>query len=262
MLEVQVGVWDKGMVMMTLMENRLPPAHQRRCGIYLKEGTAGCVRVECENKGCLLALADVLADIVLEELQVRFLARRLQRDYAFVEESDRGRILLSAVKRLWCSRAEEAEAARREVSDRIAVCLLENPSGRLFLEGVLYFRLKERVSRWEKTLEDCVDDFLNEDRRQEFVSLLRYLVSMREPAAAYVKICQKGEEYLLKDEEGRSIRVVVGGRPVPEEPGQDKRDALLSALVHLAPLSIDASLLADGELKDLLCRIFPGRMRF
>jgi len=257
-LEVWVGTTEGAPRLRALIENRLT-LPLREQGLRLAGEVGEGVGVICAGGESFLALCDLLADIVLEEMQVRFLVRRLERDYGFIDERESGRVLIGAPRRLWQGSEREARQ-RREVARRIALFLGESPARRLMLDGFLRFRLQDCTLAWERALADSVEEYLRRHEQQELIGLLRFAISMREPLIDYVRLCPAEEGYLLLGRDGTRVRVLLPGSP--QEDGELlAEDALFIQLVHLSPEAIDVSQLPPGELRSLLRRVFVGRLR-
>ena len=165
---------------------------------------------------------------------------------------------MTTLKELWYGRGD-LERARQEVSERIVMCLVENPRHILTLDGVVRFRMKEDVDRWLACLDEVVDEFLLRSEQKEFVGLLRYFVSMREPVLSFVKVVRQEDEYALLDESNCHIAVLLPEQAEARAVSQE--DILLSKLVNLAPETIDISEVADEQLAELLRSVFVGRTR-
>ena len=95
------------------------------------------------------------------------------------------------------------------------------------------FRMKDYLETWEKELSWCVEDHVRKKEYAEFVEILRLFVKIRIPRVRQVHLCVDGDgEYVLLDERLCLLQSRFSGAR------SDKDDALLSALVNIAPLSI------------------------
>ena len=251
-----IGVSNMNVALRPLIENRLPVQGKFTGEIELGEQKGRFLRVGVNGRAALFLLADILADIIIEHLQIRYLMAKLCREYDYLSERDRSEILVSTVKRLWYGGGKEKlELKKKDISSRVLICLLEC-EGRLALDGVLHFRMKDCLQQWDRTMCECVEQYLLRNEKKEFIRLLRYLVCMRDPAVRYVEVLPAGEEYAMFDERGNQISVSV-----EEEADATKEDLLLSGLIDLAPEVIDLEHVGDSDLKGLLADIFVGRVR-
>lgn len=251
-----IGVSSMSVALRPLIENRLPVQGRLTGELCVGEQVGRYLAVETSGRQALFLLADILADIIIEHLQIRFLMAELNENYDYLSERDRSEVLVGTVKRLWYGGGKEKlELKKKDIASRVVACLLEC-DGRLALDGVLRFRMKDYVAEWKKTMEDCAMQYTLRTEKREFIKLLRYFVCMREPAVRYVEVLPAGEEYAMFDEQGNKISVSL-----EEEADATKEDLLLSGLIDLAPEVIDLEHVGDTELKGLLADIFVGRVR-
>ena len=261
-MEYTVGVSNMDIELRPLIENRLSAANKRSGQIQIKENHKNYVALDFAGREQLFELADILADIVIENLQIRFIMREIAHDYDFVAEKDQCEILINTLKRLWYHGEKgDLEHLKQDISSRIAVCMLEGQEHVLWLDGVLRFRMRDFVEQWKDTLEDCVDDYLLESEKHEFIKLLRYFVSMRDPILPYVIIRPGEEEYQIFDGNSAKVSVILPGSEHGGTREVSKEDLLLSQLINLAPENINISEIQDEDLKTLLHQVFIGRIR-
>jgi len=258
-LEYTVGVCDMDVKLRSLIENRLSAGQKLSGQFRIIKDLGNYVSIALERKEQLFLLADILADIIIENLQIRFIMKEISSGYDFVTEKDQCDILVDTIKKLWYQTGKrDLEGVKGEISNRIVQCMLESKDKVLSLDGILRFRMKDCIGRWREALEDSVNDYLVKSEKKEFVKLLRYFVSMRDPAVAYVDVRLEAGEYRMFDAQNMRINA-----PVEEEQGRavSKEDLLLSSLVNLSPEAIDISHIHDENLKLLLKEIFVGRTR-
>lgn len=244
-----------------LLENRLPRNPKIHGQIQIIDDQKNYVEIQLEGKEQIFELSDILADIVIENLQIRFIMSELLHHHSYIDDKDQCEILVNTLKKLWYGGAKDnLEYVKKDVSNRIAVCLLEDKKHFLSLDGVIRFRMKDAVALWRDSLEDSVDEYLVESERKEFVRLLRYFVSMREPLIKYVKVRLGQKDYQMLDEQDLQVSVLLPGT---EEDGSEitKEDLLLSQLINLSPEVIDLCEVKDEKLKGLLGQVFIGRVR-
>jgi putative sporulation protein YtxC len=214
------------------------------------------VKIDLFSKEQLLPLSESLANLLMENLQINFISKRLMQDYSFLTKKDRKEVLIRTIKSLW-SEKESLEKTLKEVGERIAVCLLESKDNTLNLNGVLFFRMKDKTEEWINELNRTIDAFLLENEKNEFVKLLRYYVCMRDPLIPFVKILPSKENYALIDDTNSDINVTIS----PDQQSFTKEDVLLTSLLALSPEVIDAAAVSDPKLVEILKQIFVGRLR-
>ena len=137
------------------------------------------------------------------------------------------------------------------MQDKLALCMYESKNGVIMLDGILRFRLKDEVMRWEKCLAEAYEAMCRRKERDDLIGILRYFVGMQEPAVEAVVIAKSKERYVIADISGRIIDECAGG--------ESNADEVLSRLIELAPASVDTSLMEQGELRDIIEMVFVER---
>ncbi len=254
-----------------LIANRTHDALRLGClvGISEVDGSQGrIVKVtltDSENDGEKekLILCTILSDIIVENLQIRFMVKLLKQDYYFLSEKEQCDILVKALKRLWYGtqgQKDEIAYCKREVKQRIKDAFAQNESETMMLEGFMRFRMKDYLEFWERELCRCVEDYIKKREYVEFVEILRLFVKIRIPRVRKVHLCVDGDgEYMLLDERLCMLKCRVN------EKEADKDDALLSALVNIAPLSIivhNRERFFDARIIETIKDVFGGRVEF
>ena len=208
------------------------------------------IGVECKDKTDIFELSDVLADVLLEYLQVSYLLCELDDLYILTDEEKAG-VLTQTLGQLL-----RTDTLRADISNRIAVCLLESEGSAVSLDGIMRFRMRDLTERWSKELRKCCDEYIISTDGKELMSLLKFMVSVREPLIGSVVIYpgELGYEILS----GSSyINVVIAdeGEISPEE-------ALVTRLIHLCPREIDMSNAYDPVLREMVYQIFGNRVKW
>lgn len=252
----QIGVLDNDVRLGMLIKNRIPAELLFSGQMRLYNEEKRYVGVEVDKKENLFLLSDILADILIENLQIRYILHRVEKLYPFIDKSEQGDVLITALKRLWfATDKSDVKCAKEDLGNRISICLLESKTGVLSLDGVMRFRMADHLLTWDSVLQRCVEEYLVETQKDEFIRLLRYFVSMRDPVISFVKIVPSNNVYTMFDSNGDRVTVAVN---IYE--GETKEDHLLSQLISLSPESIDAREIDDFQLKDLLRQVFVGRV--
>ncbi len=268
-LNVIVGVEDKGLVLGPLIVNRAYDAQKKGCIVSIRpvgdERLAQVTVSDCgkrsENEHDVLCT--LLADIIVENLQVRHLVRLLKQEYDFLPEKDQCEILVVVLKNLWYGNAEQrgdVSLCKQNVTKRLSALLDETPPETLMLEGFMRFRMKDYLDEWGKALADGVESYVRKKEYVEFVEILRLFVNIRIPRVRKVHVCVDGHgEYLLLDERLCLLKCSFLGKRI------DKDDALLSALVNIAPLSIvvhNRDRFWDARIIETIKDVFGKRVEF
>jgi len=250
-LKLRVGVMMRDVELYELLRNRI--TENMRLKIVRAE--RGYADISCTDTSQVLLAADILADIMIEHLQMKFIARYIKNEYGFFSDREQGEVLITALKRIWFEDAErDAARVKAEVAARILRCIREEREV-LSLDGVMRFRMQDFIESWKRTLRECAEKLVISAEEKEFVHLLRYFVCMRDPLIKAIVVVPGEEEYLLFDGMGVRVKVSVeGDEPVTKE------DELLSRLLSLAPERIDITSVEDERLAELIRQVFVGRV--
>ncbi len=260
-MEIIVGVSGCEHMLSKLLENRIGKQRAKGKGFLVeKTSERNYVLVRWEDTACAFDLCDILADIIIESLQVRYLNSLFLERYSYVPVCDQGEILIMAVKKLWygASGAEHLEQVKRNVSNRVAACLFENRGGILSLDGVMRFRMKDYIKKWDMAFDDCVQAYYHEREKKEFIKLLRYFVCMRDSKLKTVHLrAGRDGEVNIYDEWGKRVEVQIGD----DLPMDSKtEDVLLSRLIVICPEQIFIDQHLNSTLEQLIRQVFVGRV--
>jgi putative sporulation protein YtxC len=270
-LNIILGIEDRGLELAPLIANRTHDALRQGClvsinGIDGVEGrTARVFVTDSENDPVKerTMLCTLLADIIVENLQIRHMVRLLRQKYSFLSEKEQCDILVRALKRLWYGKSgqkNEVAMCKMDVRQRLSETLRQNDADTIVLEGFMRFRMKDYLTAWESELSWCVQDHVRKKEYAEFVEILRLFVKIRIPRAKQVHICIDGDgEYVLLDERLCLLQSRFSGAR------SDKDDALLSALVNIAPLSIvvhNRERFFDARIIETIKDVFGTRVEF
>jgi putative sporulation protein YtxC len=270
-LNIIVGIEDKGLVLRPLIVNRMHDAVWQGCVVSTNEvdGTEGrmaSVTVsdcdhDAEKESTMLCV--ILADIIVENLQIRHMVRLLKEEYCYLSEKEQCDILVHVLKKLWygtSGQKNEIAACKNNIRQRLHETITENKTDTIILEGFMRFRMKDYLDAWEKELASCVEDYVRRKEYAEFVEILRLFIKIRIPRARKVHICVGGDgDYLLLDERLCLLKCRFIGTNV------DKDDALLSALVNIAPQSIivhNKDRFWDSRILETIKDVFGQRVEF
>jgi putative sporulation protein YtxC len=270
-LNIILSIEDQGLELAPLIANRTHDALRQGCLVSINaiDGSEGrTIRMsvtDSENnpaKECTL-LCTLLSDIIVENLQIRYMVRLLRQKYCFLPEKEQCDILVRALKRLWYGKngqKNEVMLCKMDVRQRLIETLQQNGTDTVVLEGFMRFRMKDYLAAWESELNWCVQDHVRKKEYAEFVEILRLFVKIRIPRVKQVHICIDGEgEYVLLDERLCLLQSRFSGAR------SDKDDALLSALVNIAPLSIvvhNRERFFDGRIIETIKDVFGARVEF
>lgn len=270
-MNINIGIEDCGLELTPLITNRTHDALRHGCLVSINEmdGAKGrIVKVnitDSENNGDKerTMLCAILSDIIVENLQIRHMVRLLKQDYYFLSEKEQCDILVKSLKRLWygtSGQKSEVALCKRDVRQRLLEALSQNETDTVVLEGFMRFRMKDYLELWDRELAFCVEEYIKKREYAEFVEILRLFVKIRIPRTRQVHICVDGDgQYMLLDERLCLLQYRSTDRCI------DKEDALLSALVNIAPLSIvvhNKDRFFDARIIETIKDVFGQRVEF
>lgn len=267
-MNIIIGIEDPGLALNSLIANRGPSAVRQGCMISAKQigdtrfaevVVTGSDHNIIKEKGTLCA---VLADIIVENLQIRHMVRILKRSYYFLPEKEQCDILVRVLKRLWyppTGQGASVAMCKGDIRKRLLDLLSENDTESIVLEGFMRFRMKDYLLAWEEQLTECVEDHIRKKEYADFVEILRLFVSIRIPRRRTLHVCVNADgQYILLDEKLCPIKTTEGA-------GIDKDDALLSALVNIAPQNIivhNKDRFAQQRILETIKDVFGTRVAF
>jgi len=270
-LNIIIGIEDQGLELSPLITNRTHDAMRQGCLVSINEveGSDGRIAKVClsDCEHCIekehTMLCTILADIIVENLQIRHMVRLLKQDYYFLSEKEQCDILVRSLKRLWygtSGQKNEVAMCKIDVKQRLSNMLAQNEADTVMLEGFMRFRMKDYLETWEKELALCVEEYIRKREYVEFVEILRLFVKIRIPRVRQVHICVDGNgQYMLLDDRLCLLKCHFSGDSI------DKDDALLSALVNMAPLSIvvhNKDRFFDARIIETIKDVFGQRVEF
>lgn len=241
-----------------LLEERLPRGAALSGKITIRKEAHGYLWIETADAAQVLLLAQALADIMIETVQIRFLLGEIQARCA-VDDAERCAILLETVRQIWLAEGREGMERQKEIIARqIARCLLEE-GPLLSLDGLLQFRMQPYLARWRAAMDEVIESRRLRREQQEFICLLRYFVEQKPPAEPVVFVTREAGEYLLQNAMGDRLAIMED--PFFWEEDSTPEERLLSWLVELAPGEIRLLGVEDAMLVQLIEHIFVGRVR-
>ncbi len=270
-MDIVIGIEDQGLELAPLITNRVHDAMRQGCMISIDEMDGSDGRIasvclsDCEHSTDKerTMLCAILADIIVENLQIRHMVKLLKQDYYFLSEKEQCDILVKALKRLWygtTGQKNEVSLCKIDVKQRLTDMLTQNEADTVMLEGFMRFRMKDYLEIWERELAQCVEEYVRKREYVEFVEILRLFVKIRIPRVRQVHICVDGNgQYLLLDDRLCLLKSQYTSQ------GMDRDDALLSALVNMAPLSIvvhNKDRFIDARIIETIKDVFGQRVEF
>jgi len=266
-LKIVVGIEDSGINLSALITNRTPYAARYGCILSAQKLSQQSVCVEVS--GCdmsveaeMAVLCSVLADIILENLQIRFLLKCLKKSCKALSEKEMCDVLVGVLKKMWfgvSARGRDIGACKADIKKRLISAIEKNDAESIILEGFMRFRMKDYLRLWENELKSHVRRYLRKKEYAEFVEILRLFISIRIPREKTIHLCVDGRgDYFLLNEK---MYMLHPGKQRPS----DKDDALLSKLVNLAPYHIivhNKERFEDERMLETIKDVFGKRVEF
>jgi putative sporulation protein YtxC len=133
----------------------------------------------------------------------------------------------------------------------------------LAIDGYVHFRLEHYRKALAKCVHDAVDQFLLDLEYQDFISLLKYFVSVQSSKMDMVHIMHRGsKEFELLDEQGDPLKLNDGGtlQEIVEH-SFSHEDLIVSTLLTIAPEKIVLhSKFSEENIIRTLTQIFDARL--
>lgn len=236
--------------------------------------SAGPLPVDEEEDGIRdrmrVIIADMLSNIILEDLQSNMVQRIIRDEYFYFERRDQDKILRDALAIMWGGRNPIVNAEtirehwRYRVWDRLMDHLEDNHE--LIFEGFIRFRLKDFLRELENAVDRAVDDLLIENEYNEFIKLLQYFVEIQEPKVDEVHVLQQEDKrYMLLDSNLRIIHNDMLEQLAREISDKEisHDDLLISSLITIAPCKItihEYDKIKNVELLNTINNVFTGKV--
>ena len=139
----------------------------------------------------------------------------------------------------------------------------------MFIDGFVSFRLKDYEALLESLAEKLVENCITRHEYEDFISLLRYFVSIQENRPSIVHVCVTADgryelfSESLEDITDECLSDFVDPLDIPESANFD--DLLISMLITLAPKHITvhhAEQIRNRELFRTIRRVFSGSLSY
>lgn len=261
MLELGICVEDRGLNLESLFNNRLTEDQKRSMRVSAIDPRH--INIDCGEDDAVEKTAEILTDIIIENLQVRYIVKELRQNYFFIPENEQCEILIDTLKQIWFAKEESPFFHMREnIKSRLIEYIEQDANGFLTLEGFIRFRMKDYLAGWMESLEECLDDYILEKEKEEFIKLLRYFVSMKDPGIDQVFLRRDSIGVLrLYNRSGLELRLDIS-REEMKASHISQNDLVLSQLVNIAPerIYIQQPQEVDPKLLELIQKVFIGRV--
>ena len=217
-----------------------------------------------------MIIADILATIILEDLQSSLVQKIIQEEYFYFDKEDQDRILRDALAIMWGGKNPivDSETIREQWQFRVWDRLMDHLStnDELVFDGFIRFRLKDFMSELESAVDRAVDELLIENEYNEFIKLLQYFVEIQDPKVDEVHVVlQDDTRYILLDSNLRVIHNEMLEQLAREISDKEisHDDLLISSLITIAPCKItihEYDKIKNVELLNTINNVFDGKV--
>lgn len=217
-----------------------------------------------------LIIADILSNVILEDLQSSMVQRIIKDEYFYFEKRDQDKILMDALAIMWGGRNPivNSETIREQWRYKVWSRMMEHLSTNreLVFEGFIRFQLKDFIRELEYAVDRAVDDMLIENEYNEFIKLLQYFVEIQDTRTEEVHVLQQeGKQYILLDSDLKVIHNEILEQLALEisEKEISHDDLLISSLITIAPCKItihEYHKIKNTELLNTISNVFMGKV--
>jgi len=192
--------------------------------------------------GLAACMADAAAEYMMAELEPAAVRRIIADEYGGERQEERDGITAYSLKTLAGSASPEARAARlrrkRRMADELKACLSEYRT--VSLDGFARFRLGAHRRELREIVEEAAQEYMMDRQYREFISLLRYVVDVRETRIPVVHLIHRATEAALEmfDARFRPLELAAETKLNAPVRTSDAEDLVVSALITAAPRRI------------------------
>ncbi len=214
-------------------------------------------------------IANVIADYIINNKELTFLEKIIQKQYYYFNPKERKRILELSLNILNYREGFYLSTNVYKISKKVRmieeiVNYLEN-NNKLIIDGFIRFRLKYYMEDLRDAVVAGVEDYIMEKEYNEFIRLLQYFVDIQEPKIQTMHILADGGNYVLMDENFNCIKNEYLEELSTEFlDGEIKyEDLLISSLITIAPTKIYIHLteeIQNKEIIDTIKKVFSNRV--
>ena len=209
----------------------------------------------------LFNISEILSFLVLELYEKYIVSRILSTDYFYFNQTEKKEILLKFDDLNYEDR--ETIAYKEEKLSKIFFDLLEQ-NNKLYLKGVITFRLSDYIHKLQNQVDSAVNQYLIEKEYNEFVSLLRIYINTEHCKTDLVHLIYSNGSPTLLDENKKIIRTdsnILNAKYLSDITFSDC-DIALNTLLNLIPKKIYLHLI-DNKIDEFITTlklIFENRI--
>ena len=196
-------------------------------------------------------ISSILSFLVIDELEEDFLKRILFQNYFYFNSQEREQIL-SFCFDIFADDYINCFDKKFQILYNGFYDFIEN-NKILYLDGFIYFRLKEYFSILDDTVNNAVNHFLIEKEYLEFVSLLKLYINSQDSKCELVHLIYSSSESILLDKDKNIIAPdsdILNAKYLSDI-SFSSNDFTLNSLLNLVPKKIYIHLI-DNKIDEFI----------
>jgi putative sporulation protein YtxC len=187
-------------------------------------------------------ISEQVAHYICETYEDSLIAAAIVKHYPQYDDREREQIHIHTNRLFQKNTHTYFRSAYLRRSERVSKPLFHflRESRLLAIDGFVHFRLSHYRIALEKCVHDAVDQFLLDQEYQDFISLLKYFVSVQETKMDIVHLIHRdGQRFELCDGSGQKLELNDGGtlQEIVEH-SFSHEDLIVSTLLTIAPAKI------------------------
>ena len=214
------------------------------------------------------AVSEKLASLILTDYEDALMGRVISANYFYFTAPEKKEIMQKAAGYL--NRKKSDKLYNKKLKDIIYKKLCEYFEGEneIIVDGFVTFRLNDYKLEIGSIIDHAVDDYLVDREYKEFISLLKYFISLQPVMFDNINIiANEAGDYSIYDDRGGAVRVDF----IDEQSGDflyselTRDDLLVSRLMTIAPKSLvihNRKYIKNKELLNTLMNIFENKLTF
>lgn len=211
----------------------------------------------------------IYADAIIENLQLKYINKKIDKFNSKLSDSLKGEITKRVLKDIWIKPNVTGlvEQAKLDVAKRLQDLVEEGTfEEHVSLEGFLQFRMKDYLSLWDRSIDNVIDEMIEESAYNEFIHVLKSYIELNPSMCDVCNIFFEKGQFVLKDTDGNVIPL----KSIDDSPwfsyDMTTADQLLSTLLNICPMKIiihsNGKKMVSRGLIQTIIQIFEGRVEF
>ncbi|MCI8654923.1 MAG: hypothetical protein HFJ48_03490 [Clostridia bacterium] len=217
-----------------------------------------------DNENFLSEIATLLSFLVIDNYEEALLKDLIIKNYFYFDNLEVKKVLDICLEILYDSNEFSLDDRQLNLFNVFYYYLLENKS--LFLNGFVYFRLKEYTNFLENVIDIAVNKFIIEREYLEFISLLKLYIKSNSDNSKVIHLLYSPDEITLLDENNNYIDItsIEFNTKYLSDISFSSNDYVLNALLTILPNKIFVHLgnYSPDEFINTLMLIFEDKIVF